>query len=1050
MSGISTINGSNSVVNSSSSSNQQRSTFRLPETRRDNNGNMPIAITGISLWIASQSETRQVNLVVNNALTENFFPVISTSATEESGILPIFAVVDDSETAQTVSFGHNTNGAVFFGTRPLSGTNITPLTNGTGRSYVGKFTYAEVPSKPLNFTVHSPTDHSVTLRWEKPETDGGVPIKKYVIQYSKNQFGRTGANGGGQQELEDFIEVETKSTNIVVDSLDSDTQYWFRILAANRIYNGESVSRGSEWTAPLNVKTSKPIPYWTSLSASNLGESFIDTSGGDTNGYLILDTAKPVLGSSFYADVFAQDAEYYDIVNGSLPPGLSIDNLNGIVKGIPETVGEYSFTISAANELGSANKDFVLQVTEFANQNSTLNPEIRVGSYYVANIAVANATGYSLISSTLPVGLELDILRGRIYGVPQFTGDNTFTIRTFLSVSPTTVDREFSILVKPNITIFKDIGGVVGQTDGYVGKKWDGSDWVDFEETKRFDGADWVDLSYPVRQIQAIGGTIVEYNDGGLRYRSHIFSASGTFEVISLGESSDTVSFLSVAGGGSGGAGSSLGSGAGGGGGGLVYGTSVISPGVYNVIVGNGALASFINSRGSKGENSSVFGVSSIGGGGGARGGSSVTLDKAGQNGGSGGGAAGNGTPGAGTGSGSSIQGYLGGNGSGSSDGSGSSGGGGGASQVGANGSSTIPGSGGNGKPFNLSGSYLSYGGGGGAGSVSIDNPGASGGSGGGANGQNYDSVTNTAPSGSNGLGGGGGGARAITNSLGGPGGSGIVIIRYPIGFSAFTALTATGGTTFDIDDQGIIYRVHQFSSIGSGEFSVLGLSDDPNANILEYLIVGGGASGGAADNEYEAGAGGGAGGVVSGTIEISSPENFTILIGSGGTSVGSPTVCPPGNNGGISSFFVVTATGGGGGGSGQGRSGKSGGSGGGAVWRGGSVGTGISGQGNTGSKITSNNGQGGAGGSSGNPIAATQVRVASLGRTSGITGLITEYARGGNGGVRTSSSGGAATTSGGGGGGGRASGEAAGNPNQRMGPSSPGLPGIVIVRYKV
>ena len=50
--------------------------------------------------------------------------------------------------------------------------------------------------------------------------------------------------------------------------------------------------------------------------------------------------------------------------------------------------------------------------------------------------------------------------------------------------------------------------------------------------------------------IEATGGTIVDA--GG--YRTHTFTASGTFEVTSLGTQSGAAEFLVVAGGGGGGA----------------------------------------------------------------------------------------------------------------------------------------------------------------------------------------------------------------------------------------------------------------------------------------------------------------------------------------------------------------------------------------------------------------------------------------------------------------------------------------------------------------
>ena len=59
----------------------------------------------------------------------------------------------------------------------------------------------------------------------------------------------------------------------------------------------------------------------------------------------------------------------------------------------------------------------------------------------------------------------------------------------------------------------------------------------------------------PVVGHTATGGVISDYTDGGFVYRSHVFTASGTFDVTALGNQGNTVEYLVVAGGGGGGGG---------------------------------------------------------------------------------------------------------------------------------------------------------------------------------------------------------------------------------------------------------------------------------------------------------------------------------------------------------------------------------------------------------------------------------------------------------------------------------------------------------------
>jgi hypothetical protein len=220
-----------------------------------------------------------------------------------------------------------------------------------------------------------------------------------------------------------------------------------------------------------------------------------------------------------------------------------------------------------------------------------------------------------------------------------------------------------------------------------------------------------------------------------------------------------TVRYLIVAGGGGGGSGFD---GGGGGAGGLL--TSIaatplpLTPNViYTIEVGVGGTRT-ADSPGGNGGDSSING-------------SDITLISA-DGGGGGGGNTGGGSAGA------------------------AGGGGGGASAVGGNATITVSGNGGNGLQNNITGTNLYYAGGGGGGrdtrSSSYPNNGGGGGDGGGGS---ADPNGGTGDNGNNGVGGGGAGAgvpASVIIQLGGTGGSGVVILRYP-SFYAITFQTGVG-----------------------------------------------------------------------------------------------------------------------------------------------------------------------------------------------------------------------------------------------------------------
>jgi formylglycine-generating enzyme required for sulfatase activity len=280
--------------------------------------------------------------------------------------------------------------------------------------------------------------------------------------------------------------------------------------------------------------------------------------------------------------------------------------------------------------------------------------------------------------------------------------------------------------------------------------------------------------------ILASGGTISSFiGDGtngtnGVAYVVHSFTTVGTSAFVPFVPISN-VEYLVIGGGGGGGNGRAGGGGAGG------YLTSSINVQAisYTVTVGAG---------GASGQNGSqsIFGNITASGGG-KGGGNQVN----GSSGGSGGGGGGNWQVGAGMsgGTGTAGQGNNGGNGSGvTGSWTSAGGGGGGAGGAGSNApSSEAGGNGGNGLSSLITGTAVTRAGGGGGGvegvQVSQNRQKGLGGSGGGGDGaggccgSQTPAVAGAANTGS----GGGGGDYSQNSSQGAAGGSGVVIVRYPM-----------------------------------------------------------------------------------------------------------------------------------------------------------------------------------------------------------------------------------------------------------------------------
>lgn len=117
----------------------------------------------------------------------------------------------------------------------------------------------------------------------------------------------------------------------------------------------------------------------------------------------------------------------------------------------------------------------------------------------------------------------------------------------------------------------------------------------------------------------------------------------------------------------------------------------------------------------------------------------------------------------------------------------------------------------------------------------------------------------------------------------------------------------ATGGLIVDSIREGITFRTHVFTDIGTSSFVV---STKGKANVL---VVGGGGGGSGEYSGSVAGGGGGGGGVLKSVIDLE-PQTYSVTVGDGGAGGSGGTSVSEGGRGGDTTAFGITAFGGGGG----------------------------------------------------------------------------------------------------------------------------------------
>ncbi len=142
----------------------------------------------------------------------------------------------------------------------------------------------------------------------------------------------------------------------------------------------------------------------------------------------------------------------YKVLNGTFPPGLSLASSDGgpgvkggDVTGTPTTVGIYTFYLEATdtqsvfcNNVGSppsrTQEQFTIRIQPGLNiVQQGLDPNHAVVnqpySYQLLNDQPSTPVTWSVISGSLPPGINLNATNGTVSGTPTAVGDYTFKIQ---------------------------------------------------------------------------------------------------------------------------------------------------------------------------------------------------------------------------------------------------------------------------------------------------------------------------------------------------------------------------------------------------------------------------------------------------------------------------------------------------------------------------------------------------------------------------------------------------------------------------------------------
>lgn len=121
----------------------------------------------------------------------------------------------------------------------------------------------------------------------------------------------------------------------------------------------------------------------------------------------------------------------YRVVSGSLPEGLTLDPLTGLLGGTPapDTGGSFELSVEASNGVGNPVKQTLsLTVQEHPRFTSSDQFSIRYGENTSLQISAKGFPNPTYFADSLPEGLTLEEKTGRITGFPKTVGTYFFTV----------------------------------------------------------------------------------------------------------------------------------------------------------------------------------------------------------------------------------------------------------------------------------------------------------------------------------------------------------------------------------------------------------------------------------------------------------------------------------------------------------------------------------------------------------------------------------------------------------------------------------------------
>ena len=168
--------------------------------------------------------------------------------------------------------------------------------------------------------------------------------------------------------------------------------------------------------------------------------------------------ANGIVGTGYSQTLTATggDGSYtWSISVGTLPSGLSLNFLWGVVSGTPTAEGTSNFTVQVTSgDAKTASKDLSITVHAVVSVTTTSLADGVVGTAYSQTLAAAGGDGsytWGVAAGSLPEGLSLSS-GGVLFGSPMTEGTSEFTVLV-TSGDLQTATQSLSITVYPLLAV---------------------------------------------------------------------------------------------------------------------------------------------------------------------------------------------------------------------------------------------------------------------------------------------------------------------------------------------------------------------------------------------------------------------------------------------------------------------------------------------------------------------------------------------------------------------------------------------------------------------